>query len=117
MPNFFHKPTTNLFLTKSKESIVFSGITDEFAFEKGDVEDGSIIIDELQQVHFQSERIFEFRLSAEQLHFCEPQSDPLVQFVEYQNTDQVDACGSRCGEEHVITGHNRFAVKRESSQS
>jgi|688.fasta_scaffold1784268_1 hypothetical protein len=47
MPNFFHKPTTNLFLTKSKESIVFSGITDEFAFEKGDVEYGSIVINEL----------------------------------------------------------------------
>jgi hypothetical protein len=31
----------------SKEWIVLSGITDEFAFEKGDVEDGSIVINEL----------------------------------------------------------------------
>ena len=106
-----------LLLAIPKQSIIAAGIAHKLALKECDVEDGSVVIDELQQVHFQSERIFKFRLSAEQLHFCKPQSDPLVQFVEYQNTDQVEACGSRRGEEHGITGHNRFAVKREGSKS
>jgi hypothetical protein len=34
-------------LTKSEETVVLSWITDEFAFEKGDVEDRSVVVNKL----------------------------------------------------------------------
>lgn len=51
----------HLFLSEAKNSIVFGRITEKFSFQKGDIHDGGIIIDELKNVHLYGQRIFKFR--------------------------------------------------------
>ena len=65
-------------MAKVEESVVFARIADEFAFKKSDVEDGGVVVDELQQIHFQRQTVLEFRLGSRQFLLGQPQRYPFL---------------------------------------
>ena len=47
---------------------VSSRVADKSAFKEGDIEDGGIKVDELEQEHFECQIVIEFGLGS--MHFC-----------------------------------------------
>jgi hypothetical protein len=53
----------NLFLPIAEEHVVFLRRPHEFPLEKRDVENGGVIVDELEEVDFEGQGVVEFGLS------------------------------------------------------
>ena len=77
-------------MAKSKNSIVFAGVSNEFTFEKGHVENRRVVIDELEQIHFEDKTVFEFGLSTQEFLLGKPVSDSLIHTVKHENAAQID---------------------------
>ena len=61
--------TTHIFIPqRSKNMHIPSWISNKSAFKEGDVEDGGIKVDELEQEHFERQIVIEFGLGS--MHFC-----------------------------------------------
>jgi hypothetical protein len=56
----------NLFLPIAEEHVVFLRRPHEFPLEKRDVENGGVIVDELEEVDFEGQGVVEFGLSPQQ---------------------------------------------------
>ena len=70
--NFHVAPTrSTFFLAISKDSGVFSWITNEYSisFKESNVENGSIVVDEVEYVDFQRQRVVKLGLGPIEFHF------------------------------------------------
>ena len=59
------------------------------SFKESDVENRSVIVDKLEEVYFECERVIEAGLGPVELLLGEPDGDELVDVVEHQYQDQV----------------------------
>ena len=59
------------------------------SFKESDVENRSVIVDKLEEVYFECERVIEASLGPVELLLGEPDGDELVDVVEHQYQDQV----------------------------
>ena len=60
-----------------------SGMSDEVSLKEGNVENGGVVIDELEQEHFQCQRVVELELSAGQFLFRQIEGQSCVDPVEH----------------------------------
>lgn len=58
---------------------VVAGPADKVALDEGNVEDGRVVVDELQQVQFQCDRVVEFGLGARKFELGEQVGDAVVE--------------------------------------
>ena len=107
-------------MCSTEKFVVLSRVANKFPLEEGDVEDGRVVVDELEEVDLEGEAVVELGLGAVQLQVSQPNSHVAVDLfinridlvvsklreliligycfgvnhsnlVEYEDADQVDA--------------------------
>ena len=84
------------------------GRANELSFDKSDVEDGSVIVDELEEVNLKSEGVIEAGLGAVELLLGQPHRQPLVQVVEDEDQHQIDAGSGHRDEQTPVTPVQKY---------
>lgn len=78
------------FLPQSKYSIVLCRCSRPLSFQKRNVEERWIVIDELEQIDFQRQTVVVLRLSSSILKVREKDGKIVIEVVEDGNDDKVD---------------------------
>ena len=82
---------------------IIVGSPQELALEESNVDDGSVVVDELEEINLECERVIEVCLSSVELLLCQPDGDGLVDEVEQHDEDQVDGGPCGCDEDGPVT--------------
>ena len=102
----FHVASTRstFFLPISKDSGIFSWIANEYSisFKESNVENGSIVVDKVEDVDFQRQRIVKLGLGPIEFHFGQSNGKFFIDVTDQQNTYKINACSGGGNEYRCI---------------
>ena len=86
----------------------------ELALEESNIDDGSVVVDELEEINLESKRVVEICLSSVELLLCQPHGHGLVDEVEEHDEDQVDGGPCGCDEDGPVAPGNEGNIKADN---
>lgn len=91
-----------LLLPEAEQPIVLGRIADELALEEGHIEDGAVVVDELEQIDLQRQALVELRLRAPVFAVGERHRQIVVRVVQHGDDGQIDEGRRRRQHDHVV---------------